>query len=65
MAKIPIKTAQRLKEQVPRFQKILSDARSRDINEADTVVIVTDMLEEVFGMNKYADVTREYAIKGT
>ena len=64
MARIPIKTAQRLKEQVPRFQKILSDARSRDINEADTVVIVTDMLEEVFGMNKYADVTREYAIKG-
>ncbi len=63
--KIPAKVAQRLKEQVPKFQKILMDARSRDVNEADTVVIVTDMLEQVFGMDKYTEVTREHAIKGT
>ncbi len=63
--KIPAKVVQRLKEEVPRFQKVLSDARSRDVNEADTVVIVTDMLERVFGMDKYTEITREYAIKGT
>ena len=26
---------------------------------------VTDILEEVFGFDKYTDITREYAIKGT
>ncbi len=62
---IPKAVEQRLKEEVPRFQKVLADARSRDVNEADTVIIVTDMLERVFGMDKYQDVTREYAIKGT
>ena len=63
--KIPAKVTQRLKEEVPRFQKILTEARSRDVNEADTVVIITDMLERVFGMDKYTEVTREHAIKGT
>lgn len=65
MPKVPAKTLSRLKEEVPRYQRILVDARSRDINEADTVVIVMDMLERVFGMDKYTDITREYAIKGT
>lgn len=65
MIKIPVAVEKRLKDEVPRFQKVLEDARRRDINEADTVVIVTDMLERVFGMDKYMDVTREYAIKGT
>ena len=62
---VPARVVNRLKEEVPRFQKILTDARSRDVNEADTVVIVTDMLERVFGMDKYSEITREYAIKGT
>lgn len=65
MIKIPAVVEKRLKEEVPKFQKILDDARRRDINEADTVVIVTDMLERVFGMDKYVDITREYAVKGT
>jgi|TARA_X000000950_G_scaffold141440_1_gene175549 hypothetical protein len=65
MSKVPAKTLARLKDEVPRYQRVLTDARSRDINEADTVVIVMDMLERVFGMDKYADITREYAIKGT
>lgn len=63
--KTPQVVAKRLKEQVPRFQKILAQARSRDVNEADTVVIITDMLEQVFGMDKYSEITREQAIKGT
>ena len=65
MSKVPAKTLARLKAEVPRYQRVLTDARSRDINEADTVVIVMDMLERVFGMDKHADITREYAIKGT
>lgn len=55
MSKVPAKTLARLKDEVPRYQRVLTDARSRDINEADTVVIVMDMLERVFGMDKYAE----------
>lgn len=65
MANIPVKVEARLKAEVPVFQKILDAARSRDVNEADTVVIITDMLERVFGMDKFLEVTREYAIKNT
>lgn len=65
MATIPNVVSNRLKSEVPKFQKILQAARDRDINEADTVVIITDMLEGVFGLDKYEDVTREFAIQGT
>lgn len=40
-------------------------ARERDVNESDTVTIVTDMLGEIFGFDKYSEITREYAIQGT
>jgi len=63
--KMPKTVIQRIKDEMPRFQKVLADAKSRDVNEADTVVIITDMLERVFGMDKYTEVTREHAIKGT
>ena len=64
MAKVPAKVEQRLISTVPKFQKILSSAKERDVNESDTVTIITDMLEEVFGFDKYAEITREYAIQG-
>lgn len=65
MSKPPAAVEKRLKAAVPKFQKILSDAKKRDINEADTVMIISDMMEEVFGMDKYSDITREHCIKGT
>ncbi len=48
-----------------RFQAILASAKARDIGEADTVTIVTDILAEVFGYDKYSEITSEYSIKGT
>ena len=65
MAKIPAKVRERYIKQVSRFQKILTAARKRDVNEADTVSIIQDMLGEVFGFDKYLEVTSEYAIRGT
>lgn len=65
MASVPAKVAQRIAAGLKRFQPILSSARSRDVNEADTVVIVTDVLHDVFGYDKYSEITREYAIRGT
>ncbi len=65
MAAIPKKTVERLIKTVGRFQRILVEARVRDINEADTVKIVVDILSEVFGYDKYLEITSEFAIKGT
>lgn len=65
MAAIPKKVAERLHAGVKRFQPILTDAKARDVGEADTVTIVKDMLEAIFGYCKYSEVTSEHAIRGT
>lgn len=65
MAAIPPKVADRLNAGIKRFQPILTASRARDDGEQDTVMIVTDMLAEVFGYDKYSDVTAEHAIRGT
>ena len=65
MASIPKRVSERLTRQTRRFQKILRDAQDRDINESDTVIIISDMLARVFGFDKYSEITSEYAIRGT
>jgi len=65
MTKVPAAVVKRLTATVPKFRKILLQAKERDVNESDTVTIVTDMLEEIFGFDKYSDITREFAIQGT
>ena len=62
---IPKRVAERLSKQLRIFQRIVSEAQSRDVNEADTVTIVADMLAAVFGFDKYSEVTSEYAIRNT
>ena len=62
---IPKKVADRLAAGLKRFKPVLDAAKDRDVNESDTSMIVTDMLAEVFGFDKYSEVTREYAIRGT
>src|SRR6267142_569473 len=65
MTTIPSRVASRLASTVKRFQPVLSAAKSRDVNESDTVIIITDMLSEIFGYEKYSDITSEHAIRGT
>ena len=65
MPRIPQKVARRLSFGLKQFQPILESAKSRDVNESDTVMIVTDILSEIFGYDKYNEVTSEYEIKGT
>lgn len=65
MASIPVKVSDRLSTSIKRFQSILTSARSRDVNESDTVTIITDMLADVFGFDKYSEITSEYSIRGT
>lgn len=62
---IPKKVADRLSAGLKRFKPVLDSAKARDVNESDTSMIVTDMLADVFGFDKYNDITREYAIRGT
>ncbi|MCK4743357.1 MAG: type I restriction enzyme HsdR N-terminal domain-containing protein [Sulfuriflexus sp.] len=65
MSNIPAAVVKRLTTAVPKFKKILAKAKERDVNESDTVTIITDMLEAVFGFDKYSEITREYGIQGT
>lgn len=65
MASIPKKVAERLVAGIKRYQPILAAARARDVGEADTVTIIKDMLSDVFGYDKYSELTSEFAIRGT
>jgi len=65
MPNIPTKIEARLKEALKRFQPIIEQAKTRDVGEADTSTLVKDILAELFGYDKYAEITAEYQIKGT
>ena len=65
MAIVPKKVAERLAAGIKRFQPILISAKSRDLGESDTVTIIVDMLADVFGYDKYSEITSEYSIRGT
>ncbi len=47
------------------FQAIVASVKARDIGAADTVAIGTDMLAELTGFDKHAEITSEYASNGT
>lgn len=55
---------ERMRGAIKRFSKPLSDLVARDANEGDTRLLVTDMLCEGFGFDKYAELTTEYRVKG-
>jgi len=63
--KIPKKAEERFITNLPKFQKVLNIAKARDLNESDTVSVITDILSDVFGYEKYLEVTSELAIRGT
>lgn len=65
MNKVPKRVSARLADGLKRFQPVLEGAKNRDVNEHDTVIIVADILGEMFGYDKYTEVTREFAIRGT
>jgi hypothetical protein len=65
MISIPIKVKERLIAGVKRFQTVISKAKDKDINESDTVTIITDILSDIFGYDKYTEITSEFSIKHT
>jgi hypothetical protein len=65
MGSVSTKVAQRISAGIKKFQPILAAAKARDVNESDTVIIVTDILHEVFGYEKFVDITSEHMIRST
>lgn len=65
MGTIPKKVVDRFIKSVPKFQKVLQIAKDRDVNESDTVAVLNDIFGDVFGYEKYLEVTSELAIRGT
>ena len=65
MPSVPKKVSERLISGLKRYQPILAAAKARDVGETDTVTIIKDMLADVFGYDKYSELTSEYAIRGT
>lgn len=63
--KIPKKAQERLVAGLKRYQPIVRKLGERDISEADTVTVIKDMLSDIFGYDKYAELTSEQQIRGT
>ncbi len=62
---VSAKVAARISGQLKKYQSILKAAKQRDISEGDTVTIITDILADVLGYDKYKEVSSEHAIRGT
>lgn len=64
MPNVPTRVADRLRSSLKEFQSVVQAAKSRDVNEADTVIIVTEILSSLFGYDKFLEITSEHRIKG-
>ncbi len=62
---IPAKVASRITTRLKTYQGILAQAMKKDSSEGDTVVIVTDMIADILGYEKYQHLSSEHAIRGT
>ena len=65
MQKLPKKFIDRLAKPLKHFQAITESQRKRDVSEADTVTVVKDILADIFGYDKYSELTSEHQIRGT
>jgi predicted type IV restriction endonuclease len=65
MATISSKVESRIKDALKRFQPVLAQAKARDVGEADTSTLCKDIVAEMFGFDKYSEITAEYQIKST
>jgi predicted type IV restriction endonuclease len=59
------KVAERIERSLKTFRVVLEQQKARDVSEADTVTLVKDLLSDVFGYDKYAELTSEHSIRGT
>ncbi|MBK6565089.1 MAG: type I restriction enzyme HsdR N-terminal domain-containing protein [Saprospiraceae bacterium] len=60
MATIPAIVKDRFVKNLKKYQAILKKKTEIDINESDTVTIVVEILENIFGYDKFNDISSEY-----
>lgn len=65
MGKLPKKFVERVGSNVKKYQRIVAAQQKADVAEADTVTLVKDILADVFGYDKYEELTSEHQIKST
>ena len=65
MFNVPTRVSERIAAGLKKFQPIIQSAKTRDVNESDTVIIVTDMMSDLFGYDKYSELTSEFAVRST
>ena len=61
MAKITKKVRERFRAELRRYKPLLKAAKARDASRADTATLVIDLLSDLFGYNRYTEVTSELA----
>jgi hypothetical protein len=59
------RVSERIERSLKVFRPVLEQQKARDVSEADTVTIVKDLLSELFGYDKWAELTSEHSIRGT
>ncbi|MDR6831709.1 MULTISPECIES: type I restriction enzyme HsdR N-terminal domain-containing protein [unclassified Sphingopyxis] len=65
MTKLPKRAQDRVIAGLKKYQPIVRKLAERDISEADTVTVIKDMLTDIFGYDKYTELTSEQQIRGT
>lgn len=65
MVKIAKKFIDRVGVSLKKYQRIALAQQKSDVAEADTVTLVKDILADVFGYDKYEELTSEHQIKAT
>jgi predicted type IV restriction endonuclease len=65
MGALPAKATARILAGLKKYQPIITAQKARDVNESDTVVVVTDVLQDIFGYDKFKEITSEHSIRGT
>jgi hypothetical protein len=65
MIKLPKKFVERISSSLKRYQRVTLAQQKSDVAEADTVTLVKDILADVFGYDKYEELTSEHQIKAT
>ena len=65
MNKLPKKFVERVGTSLKRYQKVAAAQQKADVAEPDTVTLVKDILADIFGYDKYEELTSEHQIKST
>jgi len=57
-------TRESVRAGIRKFVKPLQDLKVRDANEGDTRLVVTDVLCDLLGYDKYSEISTEYMVRG-